>query len=87
LTAEIFASRLRRLRQEAGLTIQALADRAGMHRESVAQLERGRRKPTWASVLALADALDVSLEAFRDRPDDRKRRKKRDEKKRRGQHD
>jgi transcriptional regulator with XRE-family HTH domain len=60
------------LRQETGLTIQALADRAGMHRESVAQLERGRRKPTWASVLALADALDVSLEMFRDRPKGRK---------------
>jgi transcriptional regulator with XRE-family HTH domain len=40
-----------------------------MHRESIAQLERGRRKPTWASVLAIADALGVSLEAFRDRPE------------------
>ena len=70
--AELFAARLRRLRQEAGLTLQALADQAGMHRESVAQLERRRRKPTWASVLALADALGVSLEAFRDRPKERK---------------
>jgi transcriptional regulator with XRE-family HTH domain len=68
----MFASNLRRLRREAGLTLQALGDRAGMHRESVAQLERGRRRPTWASALALADALGVSLDLFRDRPEDRK---------------
>jgi transcriptional regulator with XRE-family HTH domain len=77
--AEMFASSLRRLRQEAGLTIQALADKAGMHLESVAQLERGRRRPTWESVLALADALGISVEAFRDRPEEleaKKRRKK-----------
>jgi transcriptional regulator with XRE-family HTH domain len=65
MALEGFAERLRQLRQEAGLTLQALADKAGMHRESVAQLERNRRQPAWESVLALADALGVSTEAFR----------------------
>jgi transcriptional regulator with XRE-family HTH domain len=65
MTVPTFAERLRQLRQEAGLTLQALADKAGMHRESVAQLERNRRQPTWDSVQALADALGLSVEAFR----------------------
>jgi transcriptional regulator with XRE-family HTH domain len=65
MSAELFAERLRQLRQAAGLTIQALADRAGMHREGVAQLERNKRRPGWESVCALADALGVSTETFR----------------------
>jgi transcriptional regulator with XRE-family HTH domain len=65
MAVEGFAERLRQLRQEAGLTIQALADKAGLHREGVAQLERNRRQPTWETVIALADALDISTEEFR----------------------
>jgi transcriptional regulator with XRE-family HTH domain len=59
---------LRQLRQEAGLTIRDLADKSGMHRESISQLERNRRQPTWESVLILADTLGVSTEAFRPGP-------------------
>lgn len=59
-----FAGRLRELREKVGLTQQQLADKAGMHREGVAQLERDRRQPSWESVLALARALGVEVSAF-----------------------
>lgn len=60
-----FGERLRQVREGAGLTQQELADRIGFHKLSVAKLEQGIREPTWATVLALADALSVSTEVFR----------------------
>jgi transcriptional regulator with XRE-family HTH domain len=59
-----FASRLRVLRDGAGLTQQQLAERAGMHRLTVAKLEQGIREPSWATVVALANALAVTCDAF-----------------------
>ncbi len=60
-----FADQLRRLREAAGLTQEQLADLAGMHKLGVAKLERGEREPAWATVLALAEALEVSCDAFK----------------------
>jgi transcriptional regulator with XRE-family HTH domain len=59
-----FPARLRELREAAGLTQQALADASGLTREGVAQLETGRRSPTWATVLALASALGIKTDSF-----------------------
>jgi transcriptional regulator with XRE-family HTH domain len=59
-----FANRLSDLRKEAGLTQQQLAERAGIHKLTVAKLEQGIREPTWATVLALADSLGVNCLAF-----------------------
>lgn len=61
-----FASTLARLREAAGLTLQDLGDAAGLSRQRVHQLETGDVKPTWAVVQALAVALGVSTEVFRD---------------------
>jgi transcriptional regulator with XRE-family HTH domain len=66
-----FAARLRELRERAGWTQDQLADRAGMTREGVAQLEISRRAPAWKSVLALANALGVGVEAFTAPPSER----------------
>ena len=63
-----FARRLRELREQAGLTQQQLGERAGMHKLTVAKLEQGIREPSWATVQALADALGVSCDAFRQEP-------------------
>ncbi len=65
MSAEWFAGRLRELRTEAGLTQEQLAERAGVKRDAVARWERGTREPSWSNVIALADALAVSTEAFR----------------------
>jgi transcriptional regulator with XRE-family HTH domain len=67
-TAISFGARLRQLRTAAGLSQTALAQRAGLTRMAVAHLEMGRRQPTWATAVALADALGVSTEAFREPP-------------------
>jgi transcriptional regulator with XRE-family HTH domain len=59
-----FAKRLRELRDAAKMTQTELAERAGSHRQTIAQLETGVRKPTWETVQALARALGVSCQAF-----------------------
>ena len=59
-----FADRLKELREGAGLSQQALADKSGMTREGIAQLETRRRKPSWESVVALCQALGVGCDAF-----------------------
>jgi transcriptional regulator with XRE-family HTH domain len=61
-----FGSRLRALREKAGLSLEQLAQRAGMHKFGVAKLERGDREPSWASVQALARALGVKCDEFMD---------------------
>src|SRR5947209_18212814 len=68
MNAEYFAGRLKELREQAGLTQQQLADRAGLTRDGVAQLGRGRRKPAWETVVALISALECGAEAFTQRP-------------------
>ena len=42
-----------------------------MTRSGVAQLEQGRNKPSWDTVLALCKALQVSCEAFTQEPTQR----------------
>jgi transcriptional regulator with XRE-family HTH domain len=61
-----FAERLKALRESAGLTQAALAERAGMNPFGVAKLEQGVREPTWATVQALCKALNISCEEFLD---------------------
>ena len=53
-----------RLRREAGLTLEDLADRAGLHRTSLGLIERGERGLSVESAAKLADALDLSLGAL-----------------------
>jgi transcriptional regulator with XRE-family HTH domain len=71
MSVEHFAGRLRELREAAGLSQQQLADKAGLTRDGIAQLERGRRQPAWATVLALAGALGVDCNAFTQAPAER----------------
>jgi transcriptional regulator with XRE-family HTH domain len=61
---DTFAQALRRLREKAGLTQQALADAAGLHRVQVARFEAGRFAPRWDAVQRLADALGVGVNEF-----------------------
>src|SRR3954468_16460022 len=58
-----FGSRLRQLREEAGLTQEELAARADLTAKAVSALERGERKrPYPHTVRSLADALELSEE-------------------------
>lgn len=57
--AQVFGHNVRRLRQERGLSIEALADEVGLAYTYVGQIERGRRNPTLDVVERFGVALTV----------------------------
>ena len=59
-----FHARLRELRESVKLTQMDLANRSGVPKASIANLEQGRRKPSLETAQKLATALGVSCEAF-----------------------
>lgn len=63
-----FGQRLRELRESAGWTQVQLAERAGLHPQGIVKLERGEREPSFATALALADALGVTCIDLRQPP-------------------
>ena len=59
-----FGTRLRELRESAGLTQKELGERVGMAYQNVARLERGDSNPSWERVVELAAALGTTPDAF-----------------------
>lgn len=57
----VFGRVLRRIRRERDLSQEALADIAGLARNHVSELERARRDPGLATVVQIADALDMGV--------------------------
>ncbi|MGH2389151.1 MAG: helix-turn-helix domain-containing protein, partial [Chloroflexota bacterium] len=57
-----FAGLLRRARAAAGLTQEALADRAGVSWRAISDLERGVKRPRRDTLELLADALVLPAE-------------------------
>jgi len=57
---------VRRLREAKGWSQEEYADRAGIHRTYVSDIERGRRNPTVTVVEKLAKALAVKAGALLD---------------------
>lgn len=59
-----------RFREALGLSQEELADRAGIHRTYVSQLERGLKSPTLSVLIKVAKALDTKpsllVRAFED---------------------
>ncbi len=58
---KFFGSLVRTNRHRLGLSQEELADRAGLHRTYVADIERGARNPSLSSIDRLASALETSL--------------------------
>lgn len=56
-----FVELTKRIRAEKGLTIEQLADLAGVHRTTIGLLERGERTPTLQVAHQIAEALEISL--------------------------
>jgi transcriptional regulator with XRE-family HTH domain len=63
-TKKSFAEVLREIRQEKGLSQEALADRAGLHRTYISQVERGLKSPSLRSLEQIAQALGVPASAL-----------------------
>jgi transcriptional regulator with XRE-family HTH domain len=55
----IFASNVRRLRIAAGLSQEALADRAELHRTYISSVERGERNVSLENIFRIATALEA----------------------------
>lgn len=56
----VFASNVRRCREAAGISQEALADTAGLHRTYVGSIERGQRNLSIDNIEKLAHALRLS---------------------------
>ncbi|MBZ6258112.1 helix-turn-helix domain-containing protein [Streptomyces olivaceus] len=56
-----FGDRLRHLRARAGLTQEALADRAGLDKQAVSLIENARQIPRLDTLWHLARALDLTV--------------------------
>jgi transcriptional regulator with XRE-family HTH domain len=61
MPASLAGARIRALRSSAGLSAQALAQRSGVARGTLAQLERGEANPTVETLYAIANTLGVPL--------------------------
>ena len=60
LPSQRLAVLLKTLRKQRGLSQEALAERAGLHRNFISLLERRESQPTVDTLFRLADALGVT---------------------------
>jgi transcriptional regulator with XRE-family HTH domain len=70
MKAEWFKDRLRELREQADLSRSQLAERAGLRPNGIRDLEQGINKPSWETVIALCQALNVKPDVFTEQPAD-----------------
>lgn len=56
---KLFAKNLRRFRQSTGLSQEALADRAELHRTYISSVERGERNLSLENIFRIANALEI----------------------------
>lgn len=57
-----FEERLLEIRKSRGMSQEALAEKVGVSRQAVSKWETGEALPDYAKLIALADALEVSLD-------------------------
>jgi transcriptional regulator with XRE-family HTH domain len=63
-SATAFGGRIREMRRKAGLTLQALADQAGISVGFLSQVERDKATPSLGTLASLAAALGVEVDVF-----------------------
>lgn len=56
-----FGKKVRKERKERGLSQEALADIAGVHRTYIGMIERGEKNITLANIQKVAEALDLKM--------------------------
>ena len=57
---KLFSERVKELREKRGVSQQRLSELAGLNRNYVSDVERGRRNPCLGNIVKLAEALDVA---------------------------
>ena len=70
--AAVFGAVLRERREQAGISQEQLADRAGLHRTYISLIERGKRTASIEVVRRVADALGVSMADLIDKTEKRR---------------
>lgn len=55
---------VRAIREAKGITLRVAADTAGISSAHLSRIERGQRVPNLGTILAIAAALDVSIDAI-----------------------
>jgi transcriptional regulator with XRE-family HTH domain len=61
---QVFGNVVRRRREKAGLSQEALADRAGLHRNYIGLLERGLRTPSIEVLRKVAVGLETTMSSL-----------------------
>jgi transcriptional regulator with XRE-family HTH domain len=61
-----FGDVLKRLREQSGMSQVKLGEKAGITQEAISRYESKGQEPNWESAVALAAALGVSLDVFRE---------------------
>lgn len=61
---QLYGDRLRQIRTKKGISQEALAEAAELHRTYVSSVERGERNISLVNISRLADALEVSIRDF-----------------------
>jgi transcriptional regulator with XRE-family HTH domain len=69
--AKKIAARVRHARTRHGLTQAALAERADLAFETISRIESGREPPSLRTIVALADALDTTVDVLLGREPER----------------
>lgn len=53
--------KIRELRKKQGLTLIDLAQRSGISKSEISEIETGKRDPRFSTIVNLAEALNVSI--------------------------
>lgn len=57
----IFGNTVRSLREEQGYSLRGFAEKTGIHRSYLSEIENGKVNVTLDTLLCLADALDIEV--------------------------
>ena len=60
--------RIRKLREEQGISQQALADAIGVQQSTISEIERGSNQPSWKTLHKLAQFFDMQPGQLIDEP-------------------
>ena len=61
---ELFGQRLREQRQNQGLTMEQLADKANLSTNFIGAIERGLKEPSLSTLISILNALDIPADVL-----------------------